>query len=84
MGRSHSVSALLVSALLLLSFSNGFGRKLMQTVEDEENPTVLLEENGGLSRETIELDYVEAGPNTNTKSGFIPSNLPPPAPSPEG
>ncbi|PSS33689.1 Centrosomal protein [Actinidia chinensis var. chinensis] len=81
MGRFHSVSALLVSALLLLSFSHGFGRKLMQTVE---NDTVPLEENGGLSREMIELDYVEAGPNTNPKSGFIQSNLPPPPPpSPE-
>ncbi|CAH1437615.1 unnamed protein product [Lactuca virosa] len=33
------------------------------------------------SREMMELDYEDAGPNTNTKSGFIPI---PEAPAPQG
>ncbi|KAL7190522.1 hypothetical protein ACSBR2_022745 [Camellia fascicularis] len=79
MSRSFCLPLLLISSLLLLSLSPGFGRKLMQTFDNQESSasTVVLEENVGLSREMIELDYVYAGPNTNTKSGYIPPSPPP-------
>uniref|UniRef100_A0A2N9I673 Uncharacterized protein n=2 Tax=Fagus sylvatica TaxID=28930 RepID=A0A2N9I673_FAGSY len=77
MGRSCFLRILLVSSLLVLFFSHGFGRKVMETVEDEDNSTVQGEEAIGKSRELIEvMDYSDPGPNTNPRTGYILS--PPP------
>ncbi|KAK7819478.1 uncharacterized protein LOC111988955 [Quercus suber] len=77
MGRSCFLKILLVSSLLVLFFSHGFGRKVMETVEHEDNSTVQGEETIGKSREIAEvMDYSDPGPNTNPKAGYILS--PPP------
>ncbi|XP_030956246.1 uncharacterized protein LOC115978364 [Quercus lobata] len=76
MGRSCFHRILLVSSLLVLFFSHGFGRKVMETVEHEDSSTVEGEETIGKSREIAELmDYSDPGPNTNPKAGY---NLSPP------
>ncbi|KAK9271741.1 hypothetical protein L1049_002104 [Liquidambar formosana] len=81
MGRSSFLTVLLVSALLILSSSHGFGRKVMATVEHEDS-TVLLEETEGKPREMIEsMDYKDPGPNTNPKAGYMFS---PPPQGPKG
>ncbi|KAI3408023.1 Pectinesterase [Psidium guajava] len=78
MGRSSFLAGLLVSSLLLLSFSHGFGRKLMQNVNRGDFP-VELAENGGKWRKMVGvMDYSDPEPNTNPRSGFLLS--PPPAP----
>ncbi|KAG8481672.1 hypothetical protein CXB51_026581 [Gossypium anomalum] len=77
MGRSCFLNLLLLSMLLLLSFSQGFSiRKMMETVEFEESAGQ-LEENADTSREMIEImDYKDPGPNVNPRTGYIFS--PPP------
>ncbi|KAB2061731.1 hypothetical protein ES319_A10G105900v1 [Gossypium barbadense] len=77
MGRSCFLNLLLLSMLLLLSFSQGFSiREMMETVEFEES-TAQLEENADTSREMIEImDYKDPGPNVNPRTGYIFS--PPP------
>ncbi|KAA8530380.1 hypothetical protein F0562_005089 [Nyssa sinensis] len=76
MGRSCFRAFLLVSALLIVSSSHGLGRKM---IEHEEKTTVMLQEIAGKSRELIDqLDYAEAGPNTNPKSGYPFGGSPPP------
>ncbi|XWS44316.1 hypothetical protein CRYUN_Cryun15aG0034700 [Craigia yunnanensis] len=71
MGRSWFIKLLLLSMLLVLSFSQGFGRKVMETVEFEES-TAQLEEFAETSREMIEImDYKDPGPNINPKTGYI-------------
>ncbi|KAL3719243.1 hypothetical protein ACJRO7_004236 [Eucalyptus globulus] len=78
MGRSRSLAMLLVSSLLLLSFSHGFGRKVMQTVKHGASP-VELEESGGKWRKMVEvMDYSDPEPNTNPRSGYLLSPPPPP------
>ncbi|KAK9272610.1 hypothetical protein L1049_002985 [Liquidambar formosana] len=81
MGRSSFLTVLLVSALLILSSSRGFGRKVMATVEFEDS-TVPLEETAGKPREMIEsMDYKDPGPNTNPRAGYMFS---PPPHGPKG
>ncbi|MBA0724609.1 hypothetical protein Golax_021286 [Gossypium laxum] len=77
MGRSCFLYLLLLSMLLLLSFSQGFSiRKMMETAAFEE-PTAQLEEKADTSREMIEImDYKDPGPNVNPRTGYIFS--PPP------
>ncbi|XP_044467666.1 uncharacterized protein LOC123197423 [Mangifera indica] len=73
MGRFCFSRVLLLSVLLALFFSHGFGRLLMETAEFEDS-TVEFEEAeiGGETRELIELmDYKPTGPNTNPKTGYI-------------
>ncbi|KAK6280080.1 hypothetical protein POUND7_020347 [Theobroma cacao] len=75
MGRSWFLKLLLLSMLLVLS-SQGFGRKVMETVEFEES-TAQSGEFADTSREMIEImDYKDPGPNINPKTGYIFS--PPP------
>ncbi|KAL4386992.1 hypothetical protein GQ457_09G009400 [Hibiscus cannabinus] len=80
MGRSCFLNLLLLSLLFLLSFSRGQGfctRKLMETVDQFEESTALLQESAETSREMIEImDYKDPGPNVNPKTGYIFS--PPP------
>ncbi|KAG4179315.1 hypothetical protein ERO13_A10G100200v2 [Gossypium hirsutum] len=78
MGRSCFLNLLLLSMLLLLSFSQGFSiRKMMETVEFEESTAQLEQENADTSREMIEImDYKDPGPNVNPRTGYIFS--PPP------
>ncbi|KAL2499929.1 Cyclic dof factor 2 [Abeliophyllum distichum] len=52
----------------------GFGRNIMETFGLEEDALDFSEKK---RRETIELDYVDAGPNFNGRSGFL---IPPPPP----
>lgn len=67
---------LLVSVLLLLSFSHGFSTQLKESVEFKDS-TVHVPEAGAEPREMMDLmDYKDPGPNTNPKSGFMFS--PPP------
>ncbi|XVF60559.1 hypothetical protein PTKIN_Ptkin08bG0057700 [Pterospermum kingtungense] len=62
---------LLVSMLLIISFSQVFGGKVMETVEFGES-SAQLEEFADTSREMIEImDYKDPGPNTNPKAGYI-------------
>ncbi|KAI6670337.1 hypothetical protein NL676_005222 [Syzygium grande] len=83
MGRPRFLAMLLVSSLLLLSFSShGFGRKVMQAVKQGGSP-VELEESGGKWRKMVEvMDYSDPEPNTNPRSGFLLS--PPHAPPGQG
>ncbi|GLU11076.1 hypothetical protein SLE2022_278460 [Rubroshorea leprosula] len=73
MDRLWFVRALLVSVLLVFSFSQGFGRKAMETDVQYEQVTAQMEEVPGVSpREMTELmDYSETGPNTNPRTGYI-------------
>ncbi|XWS32881.1 hypothetical protein CRYUN_Cryun22dG0028600 [Craigia yunnanensis] len=76
MGRSWFLKLLLLSMLVVL-YSQGFGRKVMETVEFEES-TAQLEEFADTSREMIEImDYKDPGPNVNPKTGYIFSPPPP-------
>ncbi|GMJ08806.1 hypothetical protein HRI_004549800 [Hibiscus trionum] len=71
MGRSCFLKSLLVSMLLLLSFSQDQGfctRKLMEAVEFE-NSTAQLEESAGTMIEI--MDYKDPEPNVNPKTGYI-------------
>ncbi|KAF8399489.1 hypothetical protein HHK36_015355 [Tetracentron sinense] len=71
MGQSCLLTFLLVSALLALSISQGFGGEVMMTFENEVS-TVLTEENSETAREMIEvMDYKDPGPNTNPKTGYL-------------
>ncbi|XVF14289.1 hypothetical protein REPUB_Repub09cG0046000 [Reevesia pubescens] len=71
MGRSWFLKLLLISMLLVFSFSQGFGRKVMETVEFEES-TAQLKESADTSREMTEImDYKDPGPNINPKTGYI-------------
>ncbi|XVF58289.1 hypothetical protein PTKIN_Ptkin07bG0053000 [Pterospermum kingtungense] len=75
MGRSWFLK-LLLSMLVVLFFSPGFSRKVMETVEFEQS-TAQLEEFADTSREMIEImDYKDPGPNVNPKTGYMLS--PPP------
>ncbi|XVE83763.1 hypothetical protein DITRI_Ditri16bG0112700 [Diplodiscus trichospermus] len=73
MGRSSFLKLILLSMVLILSFSRGFGTKIMGTVDQfEESTAQLQEEFAGTSREMIEvMDYKDPGPNTNPKTGYI-------------
>ncbi|KAJ0100022.1 hypothetical protein Patl1_21894 [Pistacia atlantica] len=78
MGRLCFSRVLLLSLLLALCFSLGFGRLLMETVEFGDSTVEFQEaEIGGESRELIELmDYKPTGPNVNPRTGYVFS--PPP------
>ncbi|OAY56857.2 hypothetical protein MANES_02G047166v8 [Manihot esculenta] len=73
MGRSCFLRVLLVLALLALTVSQGFSRKVMETAEAGGDSLVQAEEIGGKSREVVAvMDYqLDPGPNTNPKTGFI-------------
>uniref|UniRef100_A0A803RBM7 Uncharacterized protein n=1 Tax=Cannabis sativa TaxID=3483 RepID=A0A803RBM7_CANSA len=80
MGRACFPTILLVSFLILLFFSQGFGRSLKN--EEFSVEVVLKEESVGgdesvKGRKMIEtMDYDEPEPNTNPRGGFFYS--PPP------
>ncbi|KAF8378690.1 hypothetical protein HHK36_030039 [Tetracentron sinense] len=77
MGRSYFLTVLVISALLALSSSQGLDRKVMTTFEEEDS-TVLLEENREKAREMMEvMDYKDPGANTNPKNGYMLSPPPP-------
>ncbi|KAK1421941.1 hypothetical protein QVD17_24714 [Tagetes erecta] len=80
---SHKSLAILAPLFFLL-LSTGFGRKMTPSSTTHDGYAYasppLIEEMGGRSREMIELDYDDAGPNTNKRSGL---NLPVPHPDPE-
>ncbi|KAL3719242.1 hypothetical protein ACJRO7_004235 [Eucalyptus globulus] len=71
MGRSRFLAMLLVSSLLLLSFPQGFGRKVMQTVKQGDSPVELEESRGKLRKMVEVMDYSDPEPNTNPRSGFL-------------
>ncbi|KAI4346613.1 hypothetical protein L6164_007494 [Bauhinia variegata] len=85
MGHSRFVSILLLSSLLCLTFTHGFGRVLMETA-DHPHLTAGADEIVGKSRLMIEvMDYADPEPNTNPRSGYIvsppaPVSTPPPQP----
>ncbi|KAJ7974393.1 Calmegin [Quillaja saponaria] len=77
MRRSCFLSVLLVSSLLVLSFSHGSGRILTETVEHENSAAL---ENARNSKEMIGMmDYDQPEPNTNPRNGYIFG--PPPQPN---
>ncbi|KAJ8749873.1 hypothetical protein K2173_013788 [Erythroxylum novogranatense] len=79
MGRSCSLRFLLVFAILVLSISNGFGRKMMIETADVVDSSVQAEETAGKLRKMIEmLDYQDPQPNTNPRTGYVY------VPSPQG
>nr|DAD31284.1 TPA_asm: hypothetical protein HUJ06_010135 [Nelumbo nucifera] len=78
MGRSDFLAVLLFSALLAVSFSQGYGRKYVSF--QREDSSVVLKGNSQTSVD--EMDYTDPGPNTNPRSSFLPT--PPPAPVPQG
>ncbi|KAI3784842.1 hypothetical protein L1987_43948 [Smallanthus sonchifolius] len=87
MSSSSSQKAFTIVALLFLLLSTGFSRKLMQSTTTGDgfaspSPPSPFEESGGKSREMIELDYDDAGPNTN-RSGVILPTPDPDAPAPQ-
>ncbi|GKV08745.1 hypothetical protein SLEP1_g20337 [Rubroshorea leprosula] len=70
MGKIRFLKSLFVSVLLLLSFSRGFDRKVMETVEYQA--TTQMQEIGVIPRTMIEvMDYKDPEPNTNTQTGYI-------------
>ncbi|KAL4581771.1 hypothetical protein LXL04_006299 [Taraxacum kok-saghyz] len=80
---SHSA----IIAVLFLLLSTGLSRELIGSTMAGDSfapPPSLFEENReGITRDMIELDYEDAGPNTNKRSGFV---LPSPdsvAPTPQ-
>ncbi|KAL3813388.1 hypothetical protein ACJIZ3_014656 [Penstemon smallii] len=82
MGRS-CFSLVLLSVLLMLLFSTGFGRKMVHSSGKLHEENSISDTEQGKSREMMELDYVYAEPNTNVRSGYLfPSSSPPPLPSP--
>ncbi|CAK9322673.1 unnamed protein product [Citrullus colocynthis] len=82
MGRSYFLSFLL-SFVIALCFSNGFGRNLrmVEAVDSHHGSRVLLEQESGrkwrmMMMET--MDYSDPEPNTNVKGGYV---SPPPPPN---
>ncbi|KAJ8775090.1 hypothetical protein K2173_020094 [Erythroxylum novogranatense] len=72
MGRSCFLKLLLVLALLLLSISHGFGRKILIDTVDVGDSSVPEQEASAIDRKMIEvLDYQDPKPNTNPRTGFI-------------
>lgn len=68
---------LLISALMVLSFRQGCGRKLLESSEYEDS-TALVKGESDKSRVMVELmDYKDPGPNTNPKSGYPFDPAPP-------
>ncbi|KAL7612804.1 hypothetical protein Lser_V15G07671 [Lactuca serriola] len=70
------------TTLLFLFFQNGSGRELILRSSKGVDHFAITAASHPFheSREMMELDYEDAGPNTNTKSGFIPI---PEAPAPQ-
>ncbi|KAB2613864.1 hypothetical protein D8674_036180 [Pyrus ussuriensis x Pyrus communis] len=78
MGRRWFLRFLLVSCLLALFSSHGFGRKLMETGEDSS--VLVSRENHRKSRKMITvMDYADPEPNVNLRTGYI--FTPPPQPN---
>ncbi|KAL9269474.1 hypothetical protein AKJ16_DCAP22530 [Drosera capensis] len=82
-GGSLVLAALLVSAIVALSFSPGNARKSLWKPEENNNDASALTVIEGKvvnERSVIEvMDYDEPGPNVNPGSGFIGASPPPPA-----
>ncbi|KVH92699.1 hypothetical protein Ccrd_005264, partial [Cynara cardunculus var. scolymus] len=78
---SFSRKVFAIIAVLTLFLSTGFSGELMRSTETTGDvfatPPALFQENEGIRREMIDLDYEDAGPNTNKRSGL---NLPTPDP----
>ncbi|CAK8540664.1 unnamed protein product [Lathyrus sativus] len=76
MNRSHFL-LLLLSSILFLSFTLGFGRvAMMETDGDEDSSKQLMDGDRKMSEVYDEImDYSEPEPNTNPKNGY---NLSPP------
>ncbi|KAI4352562.1 hypothetical protein L6164_006799 [Bauhinia variegata] len=86
MGYSRFLSILLLSSLLFLSFTHGFGRVLMKTVDNPPLTARAIEFAGKSRFMTEVMDYSDPEPNTNTKNGFMfsppsPDSTPSPSPS---
>ncbi|XP_008783868.2 uncharacterized protein LOC103702970 [Phoenix dactylifera] len=82
MGRPRFLALLLVSALVFLSFSQGYGRRIRVMRHYGRwgsSAPVVHEENSGMEREMVEtkMDYQEPGANTNTRGATV-FNSPPP------
>ncbi|KAE8680908.1 hypothetical protein F3Y22_tig00111366pilonHSYRG00332 [Hibiscus syriacus] len=72
MGRSCFLKSLLLSMLLLLSFSQGFRTRKLMGAGVFEGSTAQLEENAETSREMIGMmDYKDPRPNVNPKTGYV-------------
>ncbi|CAN6572033.1 unnamed protein product [Malus baccata var. baccata] len=73
MGRHWILRFLVVSCLLALCFSHGFGRKLVETAEHGDDSSVLVSrENHGKSRKmNTMMDYADPEPNVNPRTGYI-------------
>ncbi|GMH05119.1 hypothetical protein Nepgr_006959 [Nepenthes gracilis] len=82
-GRFPFLSVFLVFAILALSFAHGNGRELMATAEEKQSTLMSVKEKSREPRNAIELmDYDDAGPNVNTRSGIYSPPPPPPPPPP--
>merc|ERR1712137_697191 len=82
MGRPRFLALLLVSALVFLSFSQGYGRRIRVMRHYGRwgsSAPVVHEENSGMEREMVEtkMDYQEPGANTNPRGATV-FNSPPP------
>ncbi|KAL7606109.1 hypothetical protein Lser_V15G20518 [Lactuca serriola] len=86
MSPSPSRNAFAIIAILFLLLSTGFSRELKKstTIGDSfASPPSPVEESEGTTRVMIELDYEDAGPNTNKRSGFILPSPDSAAPTPQ-
>ncbi|XP_010937174.1 uncharacterized protein [Elaeis guineensis] len=85
MGKPCFLALLLLSALVFLSFSQGYGRRIrvMRHYGRWHSPVpVVHEENSGMERKMVEMemDYQDPTANTNPKGGTLPNSpSPPPA-----
>ncbi|KAF5792038.1 hypothetical protein HanXRQr2_Chr09g0401521 [Helianthus annuus] len=85
MSSSSSHKAFTIVAIMFLLLSTGFSRNLMRSTTSGDgfaSPPSPFEESEGKSREMIELDYDDAGPNTN-RSGVLLPTPEPAAPTPQ-
>nr|XP_010910848.1 uncharacterized protein LOC105036812 [Elaeis guineensis] len=86
MGRPRFLALVLMSALVFLSSSQGYGRsiRVMRHYGRWHSPEPLVhQENSGIERDMmeVEIDYREPGANTNPRSGrFLNSPTLPPVP----
>ncbi|CAO2842504.1 unnamed protein product [Amaranthus hypochondriacus] len=84
MGYSQFVAFVLVSTLLVLFSTAGYGKKVLVDTDDAFPPMIqeMSKSRKRVTEEVALMDYgtENVGPNVNSKSGFPFNNLPPPMP----
>ncbi|BBH00309.1 hypothetical protein Prudu_010261 [Prunus dulcis] len=70
MGRPWFLRVFIVSCLLALCFSHGFGRNLLGNIDLEDFSVIVSKETHGQPRKMITvMDYADPEPNVNPRTG---------------